>query len=204
MNPSLSLVAAIAENGVIGLRGGMPWRLSTDMRRFRALTIGKAVIMGGVTFRGLKAPLAQRLNVVVTRSGLPSSGLVVSVDSLDAAFAAIRAPGTGFPPDEAMVIGGAAIYRDTIALADRLHITHVDARPDGDTFFPRIDPTAWRPVQREEVPAGPKDDFATTYIVYERREPPLAVDGGGRDPQFWRDGDVGELLAEAAELRRPA
>ncbi|MEJ0098040.1 MAG: dihydrofolate reductase [Bauldia sp.] len=162
--PKLALVAAVARNGVIGVGQGMPWRLSTDMRRFRALTMGKAVIMGRRTFQSIGKPLAGRRNIVVTRAGGLFPEGVDLASSLDAAVAL-----AGTDAAEIMVIGGGEIYAGAIGRADRLYITHVEATPEGDTHFPPIDPAVWEATSSERAPAGEKDTAATEFVIYERR-----------------------------------
>ena len=164
----LSLIAAVADNGVIGAGGKMPWRLSTDMKRFRRLTLGKPVIMGRKTFATIGKPLDGRQNIVVTRqAGFDADGVQVS-PSLETAIgiAAERAVAEG--GDEVMVIGGGEIYALALSLADRLYITHVEAAPEGDTRFPEIDPGTWRATRTERIPVGDKDSAATRFVVYER------------------------------------
>jgi dihydrofolate reductase len=164
----LSIVAAVAENGVIGSGNALPWRLSTDLKRFKALTMGKPVVMGRKTFETIGKPLAGRVNLVVTRqSGLAPEGVTVT-PSLEAALMAAEEEAQATGDEEVMVIGGGEIYRAAIGLADRLYITHVEASPEGDTHFPPIDPAHWRAVSAERLPAGPKDSAATTFVVYER------------------------------------
>jgi dihydrofolate reductase len=160
------LIAAVADNGVIGFRGALPWRLKSDQRRFRAMTMGKPVVMGRKTFESIGKPLVDRVNIVVSaRSDFAPEGVVVAPD-LDRALAvAHQHAGTG---GEVMVIGGGAIYAAAIGRADRLYITHVAASPPGDTHFPPIDPDTWRAVSQEAVPAGEKDSAASTFVVYER------------------------------------
>lgn len=162
---SVSIVAAVADNGVIGSNSKMPWRLSTDMKRFKRLTMGKPVVMGRKTFESIGKPLPGRLNVVVTRQpGFRPEGVAVAA-SLDAALAmAAEAADKG----EVVVAGGGEIYAAAIGLADRLYITHVAARPEGDTRFPDIDPAVWRATATETVPAGEKDSAATRFVIYER------------------------------------
>jgi dihydrofolate reductase len=162
----LSLIAAVAENGVIGDRQQMPWRLSTDQKRFKRLTMGKPVVMGRKTFESIGKPLSGRVNIVVSRQpGLAPEGALIA-PSLDAALALAseRAGAAG----EVMVIGGGEIYGAAIERADRLYITHVAAMPQGEVRFPQIDPAVWRAVSREAVAASDKDSAATTFVVYER------------------------------------
>lgn len=163
--PRISLIAAVAENGVIGLGQAMPWRLSSDMRRFRQLTMGKPVIMGRKTFATLGKPLSGRTNIVVTRDRSFASPGAITAHSLDDALASPEAGAA----DEIMVIGGGEIYAAAIGRAERLYITHVEARPAGDTLFPAIDPASWRAVREEQLPAGEKDSAATRFVVYERQ-----------------------------------
>jgi dihydrofolate reductase len=165
---TVSLVVAIAENGVIGREGGLPWRLSTDMMRFKAVTMGHPVVMGRKTWESFpkKGPLPGRTNIVITRDpSYQAEGAVIAA-SLDEAFKiAADSPGG----DEICVIGGGQIYAAAIDRADRLHVTHILATIDGDTRFPPIDPQTWYSVHEEAVAAGEKDDFATRYVVYERK-----------------------------------
>ena len=165
----VSLVAAVAANGVIGASGKIPWRLSSDMKRFRRLTMGKPVIMGRKTFEAIGRPLDGRVNIVVTRqSTLSASGIVVASSFRDSIRIGEERAAGG---DEVMVIGGGEIYAAAIPIADRLYITHVDSAPDGDTRFPAIDARVWHATTTEQLPAGDKDSAATTFIVYERRRP---------------------------------
>jgi dihydrofolate reductase len=164
----IALIAAVARNGVIGDGKGMPWRLSTDMRRFRQLTMGKPVIVGRKTFEGLGKPLAGRTNIVVSRSAAIWPEGVVGARDLAGALDIARQEAGRTGGDEIMVIGGGEIYAATIGQADRLYVTHVEATPEGKTRFPTIDPSLWRATSRESVPAGEKDSAATTFVVYDR------------------------------------
>jgi dihydrofolate reductase len=161
---------AIAENGVIGRDGGLPWRLSTDLKRFKADTMGKPVIMGRKTYEGIGRPLPGRLNIVVTRDPAWRAEGVEVAHSLAAAIQLATVRGRCMAGiDEVCVIGGGEIYAQALPLADRLHVTHVLAPVDGDAHFPPIDPAVWRAVRSEEVAAGEKDSHATRHTVYERR-----------------------------------
>jgi dihydrofolate reductase len=164
----LSLIAAVARNGVIGVAEGMPWRLSTDLQRFKRLTLGKPVIMGRKTFATIGRPLPGRANIVLTRHrGAPPEGVTFAT-SLDAALALAATHAAMLGTSEAMVIGGGQVYAETIGRADRLYITRVDASPVGDTHFPPIDPAVWKGISSERIAAGDKDDVATTFVIYER------------------------------------
>ena len=170
-DPDLVIHVAVAENGVIGRDGGLPWRLSTDLKRFKAATMGKPIIMGRKTYEGIGKPLPGRLNVVVTRdrawraAGVETAGSLR--DAIVLAKARVRCT-AGI--DEVAVIGGGEIYAQALEVADRLHVTHVEARPEGDTIFPPIDPQSWEQVSVEEVPAGEKDSHPTRFSVYRRRQ----------------------------------
>ena len=158
---------AIAENG---RDGGLPWRLSTDLKRFKAETMGKPIVMGRKTHEGLGRPLPGRLNIVVTRDKAWRGEGVEVVHSLDEAIRLATARGRCLAgADEICIIGGGEIYAQALPLADRLDVTHVLASVDGDTFFPPIDPGEWRVAGSREVPAGEKDSHATRFTVYERR-----------------------------------
>jgi dihydrofolate reductase len=163
------IIAAVARNGVIGDGEGMPWRLPSDMRRFRKLTMGKPIVMGRRTFETIGKPLEGRLNIVVSRSR-PSvpEGVVVAAD----VDAALTVAGREAGADAVMVIGGGEIYHRLIDRADALFITHVAAEPAGHVTFPAIDPGIWRAVSREAVAADPKDSAASEFVVYERAANP--------------------------------
>lgn len=166
---TISLVVAIAGNGVIGREGGLPWRLSTDMKRFKALTMGHPVVMGRKTWESFpkKGPLPGRTNIVITRDRNYRAEGAVLAGSLDEALAiAANSPGG----DDICVIGGGEIFARSMELADRLHVTHIEADIEGDTVFPSIDPRLWYSIREEMQPAGEKDDFPTRYVVYERRK----------------------------------
>ena len=168
MTVAVVIVAAVAQNGIIGNRGEMPWRLSTDLKRFKRLTMGKPVIIGRKTFEVIGKPLPGRTNIVVSRSpGFSADGVVAAL-GLDQAIVIGRDEAARNQQSEVAVIGGGEIYAAAIGGADRLYITHVEASPEGDTRFPPIDPAVWRQISSERVPAGKKDSEATTFAVYER------------------------------------
>ncbi len=162
----ISLVVAVARNGVIGRDGGLPWHISSDLKRFKAITLGKPVIMGRKTWESLpRKPLPGRSNIVVTRQpGFVAEGAVV-VGDVEAALAAAALE----QPAEICVIGGGDIYRQTLPLAGRIYLTEVQMDADGDTHFPALDPALWREVSREHVTAGPHDSASFVLRVMERR-----------------------------------
>nr|AIA10792.1 dihydrofolate reductase [uncultured bacterium] len=167
----VAIYVAIADNGVIGRDNGLPWRLSTDMKRFKAGTMGKPVVMGRKTWESFpRRPLPGRPNIVISRDRAYRAEGAETVTSLQDALTLARAKGRCLAgADEICVIGGGEIYRQAMPVADRLYVTHVLARVDGDTRFPEIDPKIWREVSAEEYPAGEKDTHATRYVIYERR-----------------------------------
>ena len=164
---SLALVVAVAKNGVIGMDGGMPWHLSTDLKRFKRDTMGKPIIMGRKTFESIGKALPGRLNIVVSRSVFTADD-TVHANSIDAALFLAEGWAKDNDIDEVCVIGGGQIYRETLPKASKLYVTHVMAEPDGDTRFPAITEAEWTPIEREEVPRGEKDSAETLYVVYER------------------------------------
>lgn len=164
----ITLIAARGANGVIGAAGGLPWRLSSDLKRFQAATIGKPVVMGRKTWNSLPRALPGRTNIVVTRHiNLQADGALV-FSSVEAALAAARAVAGHAGVGEVCVIGGADIYAQCLPLASRLLLTDVDASPDGDAFFPEVDPACWTIVQETAHPAGPRDDHACVERLWER------------------------------------
>ncbi len=165
------LIVAVADNGVIGAGGAIPWRLRSDMQRLRAMTIGRPVVMGRKTFLSLKRALPHRTNIVVTRdTDFRGAGAVVTT-SLDAAQEIARADALRRSVAEIAVIGGSEIYAQSMDRADRLEITEVHASPAGDTYFPAVDKTQWEEVARERHPAGPDDTVPFSYVTYRRIRP---------------------------------
>ena len=163
------LVAAIGQNNVIGRDGQLPWRLKSDLQHFRALTINRPVVMGRKTFESIGKPLKDRTNIVLTKDfGLIVPGGVLAT-SLDAAMSMARQDATKRGVDEIMVIGGGDVFERMMPKADRLEITHVHASPEGDAFFPVIDPQLWQEIARLDFPAGPDDDASFSVATYVRR-----------------------------------
>ena len=167
--PRIVLVVAVAANGVIGRDGDLPWRLPSDLKRFKQLTLGKPVLMGRKTWASIGRPLPGRPNVVVTRDpGFSAPGAEV-VSSLDAGLAAARREAERLGADEICVIGGGEIYRQVFDRADILHVTHVEAEVEGDTRFPEIDSTRFEKVFEEAIPQGEKDSHAMRFVTWRRR-----------------------------------
>lgn len=159
----VSLIVAMAENRVIGRDNDLPWRIPADLKYFKAQTMGKPIIMGRKTFDSIGKPLPGRTNIVITRNPDWQADGVTVVASPDKAIDAAKAEN----PDEAMIIGGANIYQQMLDLADRLYITEVHKAIDGDSFFPDLDPKAWRDVSRSDV-AQTDDGLAYCFVVQDR------------------------------------
>jgi dihydrofolate reductase len=166
---ALVLVAAVAENGVIGQGGALPWRLRSDMKHFRAATMGKPVVMGRKTYLSIGRLLVGRTNIVVSRDPAFAAPGVVAAPSVEVALTVARGDALRRGVGEIAVIGGADIYAQTIDRADRLVITRVQLQPSGDATFPAIDPAAWTEVERTQHGAGPDDEAGFAVIAYKRR-----------------------------------
>jgi len=163
------LLVAVADNGVIGSAGTIPWRLKTDQQRLKAMTMGKPVVMGRKTFTSLRRPLPGRTNIVVTRdANFRGPGAVVTTSFADA-----RAVATGDAlrrsANEIAVIGGAEIYAQWMPIADRLEITEVHARPEGDTYLAAIELADWKEVARVRNSSSSDDSVDFSYVTYRRR-----------------------------------
>jgi dihydrofolate reductase len=164
----LSLIAAVARNGVIGRDNRIPWRLPGDLKRFKRLTMGKPVVMGRKTFESIGEPLPGRTNVVVSRHREFRPPAAVVEATLESALHRARAQAAADGVDEVFVIGGGQVYAEAMPHADRLYITEVDAAPDGDAHFPEIDQRVWHEVTRENVKRGEGDTADSAYVIYDR------------------------------------
>ncbi|MFZ9667525.1 MAG: dihydrofolate reductase [Steroidobacteraceae bacterium] len=163
--PRLTLIVAVADNGVIGREGGLPWRLSEDLRRFKQRTLGRPVVMGRKTWESLGKPLPGRTNIVITRRGdyqVDVSGVIVARD-LDAAIAAAG------DVDEVMIIGGAEIYALALPRADLVELTQVHAIVEGDTVFPALPSADWKEISRTDHPADERNQYPTSFVTLQRR-----------------------------------
>ena len=165
----VAIIAAVARNGVIGAHNSLVWRLSSDLKRFRLLTLGKPVIMGRKTWDSIGQPLPGRAIVVVTRSADFAATDILSAPSLDAALTTAQQSAASSGASEIIIAGGGEIYRQSIDLAERLYITEVALTPVGDVFFPRIDPGQWRETAREKMTRGERDEADCAFVEYTRR-----------------------------------
>lgn len=168
----ISFIVAVAENGVIGRAGQLPWRMPSDLKTFRRLTMGKPIVMGRKTFQSIGKALDGRDNIVITRDphfAAEGASVVASVaDALVLARSLARTKGA----EEVMVIGGAEIFDATMPHATRIYWTEIHGAPSGDVTFARPPAGAWREVSRAAIPRGERDEFAATLVILERDQPP--------------------------------
>lgn len=166
----ISLIAALDRSSAIGKGNALPWHLPDDLRRFKALTLGKTILMGRKTAESLGRALPKRLNLVLTRSGIAPFEGMQAVASLDEALRIAAVDG-----DELCVIGGGEVYALALPLATRMHLTHVDTGvEDADAFFPSFDASEWQPAARIGHPADATHAFEFEFVDYSRRYHPLA------------------------------
>jgi dihydrofolate reductase len=165
--PILSLIVAVAENGVIGRDGALPWRLPEDLKWFKARTMGKPIIMGRKTWESFpRRPLPGRTNIIVTRNAAYCAEGGVVATSLDLALQIARGEAT----DEIMVIGGAELYALALPRAKRIYLTEVAVRPEGDTFFPTFDRSAWLACVEAVHPPSEMQPIGYSFIILERKD----------------------------------
>ncbi|HID50271.1 MAG TPA: type 3 dihydrofolate reductase [Chromatiales bacterium] len=164
MTRTISLIAALTDDRVIGIENRLPWKLPNDMKWFRQHTLGKPIIMGRKTFESFGArPLPDRVNIIVTRDpGYQAAGCIV-VHSIDEALQAAGEAG------EVMIIGGASFYEQMLPRADRLYLTFVHADIEGDAWFPEFDPADWQEVERIDNPADAGNSLAHSFVILERK-----------------------------------
>jgi len=158
----ISLIAALAQNGVIGLDNRLPWHLPADLKRFKALTMGHSLVMGRKTFESIGRPLPGRSILVVSRNPDYAPPGVRVVHSVDEALA-------GAGDEEVFVAGGGEIFRQTIGRAGRIYLTRIGKEFPGDTFFPAVDETGWRLLEKEDHQATEETPFAYSFEVWERK-----------------------------------
>ena len=171
--PRLSIIAAVADNGVIGNGLDLPWRLRSDLKWFKQITDGKPVLMGSVTWDSLpKKPLPGRMNIVLSRDAKfatdEANHAAIICQSLFEALELAREQAIDEGLDDICIIGGGHIYAQTIEMADRLYITHVHTKPEGQVKFPTIDPTQWLEISAQSHLKGEGDDFDFTIKIYDR------------------------------------
>jgi dihydrofolate reductase len=167
--PTVAFVLARAENGVIGNKGGLPWRLPGDLRRFKALTMGKPVIMGRKTYEGIGGPLPGRDNVVVSRDPTYRPPGVFTAAGLETALELARRLADERDVKEIMVIGGAEIFEASLSRAARIYLTEIHARIPGDTVLSDFNADVWQEKKRERQIRGEKDSHDYSFVLLERR-----------------------------------
>jgi dihydrofolate reductase len=173
--PTITLVVAVARNGVIGSAGDMPWRMPSSLRRFRELTMGRPMIMGRKTFEAIGRPLDGRDTIVVTRRRVePVTGVHYAHD-LSEAFGIASRLARARGVDEIIIAGGGEVYRAALPYAHRVHVDLIDAEPAGDTTFPDLPADDWRETSRTPIPHHLRDQYAAMAITYERLHRPLVL-----------------------------
>ncbi|WP_026972237.1 type 3 dihydrofolate reductase [Aliagarivorans marinus] len=158
----ISMIAAMADQRVIGKDNQMPWHMPADLQHFKKVTLGKPVVMGRLTYESIGRPLPGRLNIVVSRNSELSIEGVTVVSSIE------QAKAVAGDVDELMVIGGAKIYQQCLPTADRLYLTHIDLSVEGDAHFPDYQQYAWNELQSESHPADEKNSHAYRFVTLER------------------------------------
>jgi dihydrofolate reductase len=161
-NPSVSIIAAMAENRVIGRDNALPWRLPADLQHFKALTVGKPIVMGRKTWESLPGLLPDRPHIIISGNRDYRADGCVVVHSLEAALdAAGEAP-------EIMVVGGARIYEQALPLAQRIYLTLVHTEMEGDSLFPEFDLDLWHELEREHCPSDENNPYPYTFLTLQR------------------------------------
>jgi dihydrofolate reductase len=167
--PQIVAIVAVARNGVIGAKGGLPWRVSGDLKRFKALTMGKPLILGRRTFEALPRALPGRELVVVTRDpGFLAAGAHVA-QSPEAALALAQNIARGCGAGEICIGGGAEIYRALLGATDRIELTEINLSPEGDAFLPPFHPGDWRETARQPQARGERDEADYAFVTLKRR-----------------------------------
>lgn len=161
-SPLIALVVGAAENNVIGNKGDMPWKVSADLKNFKAITSGKPIVMGRKTFDSIGRALPDRRNIVITRNAQWSAAGTETASSLSQAIKLAE----GEP--EIMVIGGGEMYGQALSQADRIYFTRIHVTPEGDTWFPALAEDVWQKTHAEKLPRGPKDTADATFCIYDR------------------------------------
>ena len=192
----IMVIAAMAENRVIGRCGEMPWRLPADLARFRALTMGKPIIMGRLTHESLGRVLDGRYNIVLSRQrGFSASGFqapgVTAAHSLDEAVETAAREAASSRVKEIAIIGGANVYEQALPFASRLHLTQVHATIEGDVLFPEYNPDEWHEISRVRRVADERNPYDVSFIELKRCSPEPAYAEGGVAPSQWMVDDLG-------------
>jgi dihydrofolate reductase len=167
--PSIVLVVAVAENGVIGRKGDLPWRIPGDLRHFKAVTMGKPVVMGRKTYDSIGKPLPGRPNIVITRDRNFRAEGVRIASGFEEVLEAAREEARRIGASEIAIIGGVGLFTHFLPMAARIELTEVHAKPDGDVKFPEFNRSKWNELRRDGPHQGPNDDHPYTIVTLERR-----------------------------------
>lgn len=165
----LVIVVAVAENGVIGRNGGMPWRIPSDLKHFKTITMGKPVVMGRKTFESIGRPLPGRTNIVLTRDRNWRADGALTGQSLEEVLRLANEGAARSGTGEFAIIGGSTLFEKTLPMAARIELTEVHARPEGDVFFPEFDRSEWRETRREGPIQDEKDEYPYSVMTLERK-----------------------------------
>jgi dihydrofolate reductase len=165
----VALIAAFAQNLVVGINNSLPWHLPEDLKYFKRTTSGKAIIMGRKTYESIGRPLPNRTNIVISRNPDFSAEGVVIVASIEEAIKHAESVNMINGVDEVMIIGGAAIYQASLPMADRLYLTHVHASVEGDAYFPKVDFDQWKEVAREDFNKDDSNPYDYSFSVYDKK-----------------------------------
>ncbi|MEO0730259.1 MAG: dihydrofolate reductase, partial [Pseudomonadota bacterium] len=165
-DPLITIVVAVANNGVIGRDGDLPWRVPSDLKTFRKLTLGKPVVMGRRTFQSIGKPLDGRKNIVVTRQTDFKAAGAVTAGTVEAALSIAKDAARETDADEIAIIGGGQIYAAALDQVDRVYLTRIAAEPDGDAEFPDLDPDTWVLIETRPIAPDPRDEHAAELCVY--------------------------------------
>lgn len=158
----LSLIAAVADNGVIGIKNQLPWKLPADLQHFKKITMGHPIIMGRKTFESIGRPLPGRRNIVLSRIKHFSIPGCEVVSTLEAALEKLK------EAEEVFIIGGESVYKEAMPFAQKLYITQVHAQVEGDTFFPKWEQSKWIEVSREDHEEDEENEYSYSFIAYIR------------------------------------
>lgn len=165
----LVLVVAVAENGVIGRKGQMPWHIPGDLKHFKAVTMGRPMIMGRKTYESIGKPLPGRTSIVLTRDKNWHADGVLVGHSLDEILKLAYDDAKKSGASEIAVIGGSALFEETLPIAAKIELTEVHAKPEGDVFFPEFDREAFRETRREGPMQSEKDEYPYSVVTLERK-----------------------------------
>lgn len=159
----LAIIVALSENNVVGIENRLPWKISADLRRVKALTMGHHILMGRKTHESIGKPLPGRTNVIISRNGNYSAEGCVIVNSLDAALELAK------QDPEIFVFGGGEIFKQALPLVQKIYMTRVHTNIDGDTYFPELNPEEWQLTEEERHAADEKNEFDYSFLTYERK-----------------------------------